>query len=269
MKITFFFEKRESKEVPPVTLFRGFSRLCMALFSGFFGCLYGLFGACSKPHPEKEGPTPNREKGGQFEGMAKTHTKRTGQIPTREGRANLPPRELERRGPTHSEKGGPTFTPRAKSKKVQPLHSKKEWRTSPPTTSQGQFPPEKERPTATIRRMGPTHPQEKGSTTTPQEGTANPNPEKEGSTPLRRRKEQPPRRKGQLPHLKDRTNSFPKKDKSTSNHEKEKPNPTLQKKGEPTKRMKKEWGNSDEGLPTFHTRTHCFCHFLCDTRSEN
>ena len=94
-----------------------------------------------KPTPRNKGqPTISRK--GQFEGRAKTHTKKTG---PKNDRSTPTPRRMrqqphlekegpntnpERRGPTHPEKGGPTFTPRARSKNCQTLHSKKVWRTS-------------------------------------------------------------------------------------------------------------------------------------------
>ena len=127
-------------------------------------------------------------------------------------------------------------------------HTKK---TRPIPTEEGQLRPRGGMANSTARKANPNHDKHRPTTTSrkptatprenkanpnPQEGKANPQTKKIGPIPARGKTGQPPttRRK--------------------------KPNPN---------RAEKEESNSHKGLPTFHPRSHCLCHFLCDTRSEN
>ena len=171
----------------------------------------------------------------------------------------------------HPQTAGPTFilpfqegmgplTARVKGNKEGPTTTEEK---NQPRERRANLPPREERVNS---KEGPTHSEKARTTFIPkgqvQEGP-NPPQFEEGQ------KFTPQERKGQNPHRKDRTNSHPKNDKPTSNHEKEKTKPHTPKMGEPTKRAANEGGNSHESLPTFQPRSHCLCHLLCDTRSEN
>ena len=162
-------------------------------------------------HLEKEGPIRRKGLNPHQKDRTNSHPKNDWPTAPREGRAKHHPREA-RANPFRE---GPTF----KSNKGQTLHGKKEWRTSPSLARRkGQFP--------TPRRKGQPE---------PQEGRANPN--KEGST-ITPEEKQPPRRAN--PHTK-RQDQFPPEERQVNLQPREgKTKPHPPKKGEQTKRAKKE-----------------------------
>ena len=254
--ITIKKKKQERAQIgTSVTLFRGF----FWTFNGFlFRVFRELFGAFSKPHPEKEGQTPNHEKEANShlpEGRANIHregrARKKGRPPLKKN-GQRPNPNPENKRPTPSREGmvnskeGPKPTPRGGRAKHQPrearanpfregknnLHSEgqvqegplKEGMANLPFTSKKEGPVpsrEKEKPTPTKRRTGQTQ---------PQEGRVHPpHPEKPGPTALWRTKNLQEGR-ATPPHQKDRTNSHLKKD----NPEKEGHLSTLRRNGEPS-----------------------------------
>ena len=234
----FFEKKRGPKEVPPVTLFRGFFETFRGVLFRAFRVLVWAFrgsqfqppeGGRPTPMPRRAHPTP-RSSGEHWkqERRANHHQRKTGKGQTQTQRKKGQPREgqpIPRRE---------TNTPRAKSKKGQTPTLRRNgepplrWQQFPPGEGKANPNHKKDGPNTTSRKKVNHHLKKRNAKPTTRRKRPPPTPKiqdqcpPEEGQPRERRSNRPTsRRNGEPP-----SSSLPKARKANPNHDKHGPNTT-------------------------------------------